>query len=212
MKYKFDQAVHFAVRCGSVLLVLLASQGCYHRSASENAGCDLCFEINRRSDEGEQDEPLSVREEMLVQCNKGMWGNSHPLDAAVTLQDVEAVRSLLAAGVTPDDYEGIGTSPLCEAIELWAVLEPRGENEGIDEIAEMLVVAGADVNRRDEVEHRTPLHYAAWHGHLRSAQFLLEHGASPRQKYPDGTTVLEMCERYEMTEMVELIREYLNEE
>ncbi|MEZ5944618.1 MAG: ankyrin repeat domain-containing protein [Planctomycetaceae bacterium] len=212
MKYKFDQAVHFAVRCGSVLLVLLASQGCYHRSASENAGCDLCFEIKRRSDEGEQDEPLSVREEMLVQCNKGMWGHSHPLDAAVTLQDVEAVRSLLAAGVTPDDYEGNGTSPLCRATSMWALLEPNGKNKGIDEIVEMLIAAGADVNRRDEAEHCTSLHYAVRYGHLPSTQFLLEHGASPRQKYPDGTTVVEYCEKHQWTEMVELIREYLNEE
>lgn len=86
---------------------------------------------------------------------------------APTRDDFLQIRLLGCATATPD------------------VPNPSDREEVVLELVTLLIAKGADVNgrRRDGL---TPLHSAAYRGHLRVLTFLLAHGADPRLKGYDG--------------------------
>lgn len=100
---------------------------------------------------------------------------------AVERGDLEAVRALVAGGANLDatsrngelekDWLGPGQTPLIVAINLWH-----------DAIAELLVVAGADVSRR--LRTTSPLMLAAEHGLARVCRLLIERGADLHAEEP----------------------------
>jgi ankyrin repeat protein len=99
--------------------------------------------------------------------------------AAVRANNVEEVRSLLALGADPDSTESAdGLDGRWTALLL-------ASSGGHSEIAEALVRAGADVNRRPGggFDGYTPLHLAAGWGHVELAKILLEHGANVNARF-----------------------------
>ena len=93
--------------------------------------------------------------------------------------DVDAVRALLATGVSPNGFDENGQTPL-----LIASLEGRVE------VIRALLRAGADANLGDESEFRTPLMHAAIAGHADIAKLLLDFGADPNATDDYGDTAL----------------------
>lgn len=79
----------------------------------------------------------------------------------------DIVALLIAAGADVREEEAIGDTPLHAAA-----------SNGNVEIARQLIEAGADVNRRTEIDGGdTPLLSAAFSGEPETVRFLLEHGA-----------------------------------
>lgn len=95
-----------------------------------------------------------------------------PLHMAAELRQKEAVRRLILAGanVHAESSEAMGRR---ESI-LGAAMK-HTESDPAD-IVQLLIAAGADVNRPDAIG-MTPLHRAALHGHAESIKLLIAHGA-----------------------------------
>ncbi len=89
-----------------------------------------------------------------------------PLMAAVRFGKTESVATLLARNANPNIPDKIGHIPLALA----------AHNENMQEIVKLLVKHGAEINAKGYYG-RTALHYAAIHGDIEMASFLLENGA-----------------------------------
>jgi ankyrin repeat protein len=103
-----------------------------------------------------------------------------PLTLAVQSSNgLEVAKALLAGGADPEARgESWARTPLHWAAfkgNIWA--------------AELLLVAGADVNEKD-AHHYTPLHIASELGQLEMAKFLLQHGADVNASDTHGKTPL----------------------
>lgn len=105
-----------------------------------------------------------------------------PLVEAAQRGDRESVRILLELGAPADRHFKNGSSALGAAIDGL----PRGTD--VENIVEMLVARGADVNRRLP-DGRTPLFAAAETGSVRAVTFLLDRGARVNEKILDDTAL-----------------------
>jgi len=98
-----------------------------------------------------------------------------PLLAAITADNVAAVRQQLAAGADvhrrSDDR---GRPPLLMAAKV-----------GNPEVVRMLIDAGANINDQDR-RGSTALHIAVHQGHLEVVKLLMERGANPRLENQKG--------------------------
>ena len=74
------------------------------------------------------------------------------------------------------------------------------------EIAEMLIVAGADVNAK--AKGHTPLHHAAFNGRNEIVELLIAKGAGVNAKDDDGETPLDIATDEIKTETVDLLRKH----
>jgi len=110
-----------------------------------------------------------------------------PLILAVGTRNREAVRALIAAGANvnlrgPGDFPPLTTASF----------------KGDVELVDMLVRAGAALNKRCEVKlsgtrgstEATPLIIGAWEGHAHVVRLLLKAGANPAVKDSSGRTAL----------------------
>ena len=102
--------------------------------------------------------------------------------AEVRDNDVEGVCEYLRRGANVDARNG---SPTQGQTALMAAAE-----EGLLELAELLLVNGADVNAKRRGVDGTPLHLAAYQGHLAVAELLLDHGAAVNEMNGEGGTPL----------------------
>ena len=93
--------------------------------------------------------------------------------------DLAAIRRELDAGLSPNFENRNG----------WTMLM-LAASEGNTALAELLLSAGADVNRLTTADAPHPgqsaMSLAVVHGHVRFIQMLLEHGANPDSP-PNGT-------------------------
>ena len=97
--------------------------------------------------------------------------------------DIEALKNYLSNGADPNSTDPkFGVTALS-----WAALE------GKDEIAELLIEAGADVDTKN-FDGATPLHAAAFMGQLEVVQLLLENGADVAAKTMNGETPLDSAQ------------------
>ena len=94
-----------------------------------------------------------------------------PLMAAVRFGKTESVAALLARNANPDIPDKIGHRPLP-----FAAHSGNAHSGNMQEIILLLVKYGADINAKGYYG-RTALHYAAIHGDLQQAAFLLDNGA-----------------------------------
>ncbi|MFO0990843.1 MAG: ankyrin repeat domain-containing protein [Hyphomicrobiales bacterium] len=153
------------------------------------------------------------------------YGGAHPLHAAALAGQKEIVSILLERGAQVDALDNVGRTALMtfvsgEAVDtgtlrilLTAGADPNRADAGshlyaldyaviqgrADESA-ILVAAGADVNSKDSLFGKSPLHYAtgydAVHGTQEVVQFLIEHGADVNARDFAGITPLDYAKIY----------------
>ena len=102
----------------------------------------------------------------------------------IILGRADIVRVLLAAGANPEVYEDI--------IWRYGPLVMSICTTGRNDIAEMLINAGANVNRLTPQKY-SALHYAAWHGNIGVVRLLLDHGARDDDPTGGGHTPLALA-------------------
>lgn len=142
---------------------------------------------------------------------------------AVRLGNTEEVQTLLTRGMDVNSTDPGGNSILMEATregkpEIVRVLIARkvrvnaqnaagdtaimiGALTGRYEVVQLLRKAGAQIDQPGW----TPLHYAAFGGHVRICQFLIAEGASVNAPSANGTTPLMMAVREGRAETVKVL-------
>ena len=122
------------------------------------------------------------------------------LHEAVTMKNADRVEALLQQGADINElgrsWYGYG-SPLHLAVR-----------DGHQEIAQLLIDSGADVDVRDHNDY-TPLHNAAWNGNLDMVKFLVDAGADINAVNYSGDTVLFCAQIKHRPEVVKFIEEKL---
>lgn len=129
-----------------------------------------------------------------------------PLILAAYIGRVDIINSLLRAGALPDARAGLlhaqeGGDDVGASSALSAAAQG-----GHAEVAQLLILAGARIERVD-------LEVAIVTGHIDVARLLLRAGADPRWTLRDGRTVLQTAEVSPLesrAKMVALVRRFLN--
>ncbi|MBN8776744.1 MAG: ankyrin repeat domain-containing protein [Thiomonas arsenitoxydans] len=145
---------------------------------------------------------------------------------AVNIDDVGAVRSLLAQGFDPNAVDSKGNSALYLALRYNSLkvakvliddphihlnyLNPSDENalmiaclQGDLGIVKLIVEKGAEINKPGW----TPLSYAATRGRTEVVKYLLEHSAYIDAAAPNGSTPLMMAAYFGYDSTVKLLLE-----
>lgn len=109
----------------------------------------------------------------------------YPIHAAARMRDVDTVRKELESGVDVDLLNGKAANGDGGNTALW--FAAQGPLDGGLAVAEVLLEAGADINRA--CEHGcTALHMAAAWGHVELVEWLLEKGADATLHDDDNRT------------------------
>ncbi|CAJ1334874.1 unnamed protein product [Effrenium voratum] len=106
----------------------------------------------------------------------------HELHEAAGAGSAAAVISLLEEPQDPDQIDDTGASALH-----WAAMNGR------QEVARVLLEAGADAGKAANRSGQTPLHFAAEGGHQEVASLLLDAGADPDTVDMCNTTALKLA-------------------
>ena len=109
----------------------------------------------------------------------------------------DATALLLEHGADPNAVDRVGRTPLLVAVQ-------NGERDA----AQLLIGAGADVNKRREASPATPLLAAVADGRIELAQILLEAGADPNIPDWNGESCLHLAVRADDVEMLTLLLEH----
>lgn len=119
----------------------------------------------------------------------------HPdqLTEAQVMPSVQSIKLLLDAGAQVNAKDRKGATPLYRAV-LW----------GDTKILNLLLAHGADINTKD-LEGDTPLHVAAIHGASKT-KWLLEQGAKVNARNEKGDTPLSLAQKYNHTEIADLLK------
>ena len=122
------------------------------------------------------------------------------LHQAVTDHNIESVKLQLQNGA---DINQLGRSwyeygsPLHLAVR-----------SGHQDIAELLIEKGADIEVRDHGDY-TPLHNAAWNGNLEMVKLLLDAGANITARSYSGSTPLSCAYSSKQAEVIQFIESKL---
>jgi ankyrin repeat protein len=127
---------------------------------------------------------------LVVGCGPPMW-------VAVRNGNIKAVKKHLAAGAHVNAKNASGWTPLHQAI--WG---------GHNEIAELLIANGADVNTTTDGGRWTPLHESARSNRKVIAELLINKGADVNAKDEDDRTALDLAIRFKRTETADLLRKH----
>ena len=139
------------------------------------------------------------------------WGKGSPVESihdAASRGDVEAVRRLLASGVSPNSFdpEVDPESPAAWETPILALCNVRRFTDGCAACLELLRDAGADLEATDGYG-LTPLHYAARRGDTKMVSLLVEAGVDFDAKTLDKETALHYAARGGDTKIVSLLVE-----
>jgi hypothetical protein len=126
-----------------------------------------------------EDRKSSARQELLA---RGFSCFEENLVLVVNSGDMDAVSLFLKAGFDPSVADSKGTPLLSLAV--------RAQYPAI---VNLLIEAGADINRQSEDRGYSPLMDAAQKGDIEMARTLLGRGANPNLKSKDGQTALIIC-------------------
>ncbi|CAH1257944.1 FANK1 [Branchiostoma lanceolatum] len=88
----------------------------------------------------------------------------------------------------------------------WTPLFRVAALNGDQQIAQLLIKAGADVNKRDK-DGKTPLMIAALNGHKKLVQLLVESGADFKVKNEFGSRAVEMAHTFDRRPVVKYLEE-----
>lgn len=117
------------------------------------------------------------------------WGSVEtrfdPIHSAARMRDAETVKREIDAGVDVDVINGRAANGDGGNTALW--FAAQGPPPSGLEVARLLIMAGAQVNRKCE-HGRTALQMAAAWGHLDVVQLLIENGADPSILDDEGMT------------------------
>jgi len=126
-----------------------------------------------------------------------------PLARAAHEGNITRIRTLVAAGANPNEYDAGNQTPLHWAARGGHRLGPhRCSGEALEraEVVSVLIDLGADVNavdRRGAIPGGssgwTPLHVALHHEQFKTAARLLERGANPNIRTHQGTSVMALA-------------------
>ncbi len=126
-----------------------------------------------------------------------------PLLLATAADNIAIIKLLLESGATPNtNNPNIAienkTTPLHEAAQ-----------NGLIEIATLLLNAGADINARNQ-HNQTPLHLAVDNFDVKMAQFLLKEGASCNSQDEIGNSPLHWAAQKGNRELIQLLKPHAN--
>jgi ankyrin repeat protein len=155
------------------------------------------------------------------------FGGNHPLHTAALAGKAEIVSLLLRQGAKVDSIDNTGRTPLLAVMSadiddpgtLIELLEAGADPNSLDgpapfhpldyaamhgraDIADILIAFGADVNAKDNLFGKTPLHYAIADcsgesdGRPEVAQLLIDRGADVNAKDAKGLTPLDYAKMY----------------
>jgi ankyrin repeat protein len=130
-------------------------------------------------------------------------GGSHvPLIRALVREDVELAIELLAHGADPNALD--------EITPLYAAQEYVHNSRQRHAMLRRLLKAGALADQATK-DGSTTLMLAAYHGDVRSAQLLLDHGADPVRRNEQGSDAVLAAQRGGHSELASLLHEHLGE-
>lgn len=122
------------------------------------------------------------------------WGTveTHfdPIHSAARMQDADALKQELDGGVDVDVLNGCAANGDGGNTALW--FAAQGPYPGGLEVAQVLLGAGAKVNRKCE-HGRTALQMAAAWGHLDVVELLVDFGADAEIRDDEGLNAIEMA-------------------
>lgn len=145
---------------------------------------------------------------------------------AIRCGNVKTLKHLLAAAPNLNVEDESGSTPLCIAakcrLDLVKLLHHHGADINFigsdkisalhwsveydnDQINAYLLANGASVHAQDKLQE-TPLHWAAWTGHIKSAQQLLAYGAEMTATNGGNLSPLDLAEQQEHTDLITLFR------
>jgi len=146
-------------------------------------------------------------------------GASTSLLAAVRTQNPDLVALLLKHGANPNAVGSIYDTSVTDKplIQLFSDRDfPKPLSSRERKTAELLILAGADVNSRSTsslsksfepiYEGLTPLIYAAFANDLTTAKFLLRHGAKPNLRDKSGKTALDWARREKKMNVIRVLK------
>ena len=130
----------------------------------------------------------------------GVNAAESPIADAAARGDREAVKALLKKAADVNAAQGDGMTALH-----WAAMN------GDAELAQMLIVAGANIRAATRLGTYTPLYLASQHGHAGVIQALVTAGADVTVGTPNGTTPLMVAAASGAVEAVRLLIEHGSE-
>ena len=161
---------------------------------------------------------LFVASLAMTGCAMFFAAPATPLQHAAWQGDVAAIHSLVKSGVSVDEPDDMGSSPLFWAARGGHAFGPHqchGEDATRPEVIRTLLELGANPNVQDNrpkgfgrASGWTPLFVALHHEQFKSAAVLLEHGADPNILSDQGMSSMQVAtgERAPR-ELIELILE-----
>lgn len=138
------------------------------------------------------------------------WNGVYPLHVAAAYGRDTIVEAILNAGGNPnqlDHSDGVKGTPIIWATT--ALTGFSGDEAGARRSVEMLISAGADLDARDGLVHRTAMHHLARNGSpadVRAMEFLASVGADINSITPDGQTPLHVAAATPHDSSVEAVR------
>ena len=137
---------------------------------------------------------------ITIAVSVGIHAAESPIADAAARGDREAVMALLKKAADVNAAQGDGMTALH-----WAAMN------GDAELAQMLIVAGANVRATTRLGTYTPLYLASQHGHAAVIQALVTAGADVKAGTPNGTTPLMVAAASGEVEAVRLLIEHGSE-